>query len=250
MDINELRCRRCGAAIEARDVLEELAIAKCRFCSTVMDLSARDGRVELPQQAPPPARRPAVPVPERFKVEQQGSTLSIEWSWFTFATVFLLVFCFFWDGFLAFWYLGAASADEAPVFVYLFPLIHVAVGVGLTWTALAGLLNHTRLEVERGVMRVHHGPLPWPGNRELQVGEIDQFFCDESVHRGKNSTTYTYNLHVILKSGGQRLKLIGRLEKPEQALFLEHRLETFLGIVDVPISGELPKEGPPSQFRR
>jgi len=241
MDLNALRCRRCGASIDVRDVLEELAIAKCRYCSAVMDLSARGGG-DPSEPAPRPARRAAVPIPERFKVTETPGALAIEWRWFSAMAIFLLFFCVFWDSFLVVWYLGAFSQGDTPVVVFVFPLIHVAVGVGLTWFALASLINRTRIEVERGVLRIRHFPLPWPGNRDVQASELAQLFCDESVHRGKNSTTYTYNLHAMLR-GGRRLKLIGRLEKPELALFLEQKLESFLDILDSPVAGELAKDG-------
>ncbi len=241
MDLNALRCRRCGAAIETRDVHEDLAIAKCRYCSAVMDLSLRDVAIVPGQPVQRPPRRPAVPIPERFTVQEHGGVLAIEWKWFTLANVFLLVFCGFWDSILVFWYAGAGAQKDVPIAFFLFPLIHVAVGVGLTWTALAGLLNKTRIEVERGVMRIRHGPLPWPGNRDLRTDDIEQLFCDESVHRGKNSTTYTYNLHAVVRGSGKRIKLIGRLQKPDVALFLEQKLESHLGIRDIAIQGELSK---------
>lgn len=241
MDYNALRCRNCGATIDSRDVHEDLAIAKCRYCNTVMDL-ARRGQDDAPAQAAPARReRPAVPIPERFKVDQQGGKLTIEWRWFNATFIFLLFFCGFWDSFLVVWYTTAMSSGDAPLIMFVFPLIHVAVGVGLSWYTLAGLLNRTRIEVEQGTLRIRHFPLPWPGNREIPVGDLSQLFCDESVHRNKNSTTYTYNLHAMLRSGGRKLKLIGRLEKPELALFLEQKLESHLGIRDVPVQGELSK---------
>lgn len=246
MDYNALHCRNCGATIDSRDVHEDLAIAKCRYCNTVMDLARRGqdddaSRPDRPAATARPRERPAVPIPERFKVDQQGGKLTIEWRWFNATFIFLLFFCAFWDSFLVIWYLTAMKSGDAPSAVFVFPLIHVTVGLGLTWYTLAGLLNRTRIEVEQGTLRIRHFPLPWPGNRELSVGDLSQLFCDESVHRNKNSTTYTYNLNAMLRSGGRKLKLIGRLEKPELALYLEQKLESHLGIRDVPVQGELSK---------
>ncbi|MBI5548477.1 MAG: hypothetical protein HY901_31735 [Deltaproteobacteria bacterium] len=236
--MNELRCKRCSLNIHAEDVHADLGIAKCRACHAVMDLLSRE-----PAGGPPerPASRAEVAIPKRFKVEQQGSTLSIEWRWFTLAAIFLIFFCCFWDGFLVLWYGLSFSSGEAPAMMLLFPLIHVAIGAGLSWYTLALLINRTRLEVGSGMLRVRHSPLPWPGNRELSATSIEQLYCVEVVHRGKNGTSYTYDLMAVLRTGTKPLKLIGRLEKPEQALFLEQRIESFLGIEDRPVSGELRK---------
>jgi hypothetical protein len=37
---------------------------------------------------------------------------------------------------------------------------------------------------------------------------------------------------------GTDVKLIGGLEKPEQAVYIEQQIESFLGIVDHPVQGE------------
>ena len=237
--MNELRCKRCGVHIHAEDVHADLGIAKCRACHAVMDLLAREPAERSPEK---PVGRADIAIPKRFTVEQQGSTLSIEWRWFTLTAIFLIFFCCFWDGFLVLWYGIALSSGEAPLMALLFPLIHVTVGAGLSWYTLALLLNHTRLEVGSGMLRVRHAPLPWPGNRELPATSIEQLYCVEVVHRGKNGTSYTYNLMAALRAGGKPLKLIGRMERPEQALFLEQRIESFLGMEDRPVPGELRKD--------
>ncbi|MGC4122270.1 MAG: hypothetical protein QM765_48345 [Myxococcales bacterium] len=237
MDINALRCRNCGATIDSRDVHEDLAIAKCRYCSTVLDLARRDPAGEGPATARP--GRASVPMPERFSVDEGPGGLSIEWRWFTFKTIFLIFFCLFWDGFLVVWY-QSAFTDREWVAI-LFPVLHVAVGVSMTWTAIAQLFNRTRIVASRGSLRIQHSPLPWPGNRVLKLSDIDQLFCDETVHKGDDSTTYTYNLRAMLHGTSKRLKLIGSLDRPDQALFLEQQLERFLGIEDRPVHGELSK---------
>ena len=44
------------------------------------------------------------------------------------------------------WY-GIAFAADTPLIAKLFPLLHVAMGIGLTYFTLAGLVNRTTVEV-------------------------------------------------------------------------------------------------------
>lgn len=228
-----MKCDACSAALSPKDIDEARALARCSFCGTLMDVSGRTGtagggRVE----------RPEVPLPPKFRVERLPSGTRISWRWFTPAALFLAFFCVFWDGFLVVWY-GMALAGGAPVAMILFPLIHVAVGVGLTYLTLGMFLNSTTVSVEKGAVVIRHAPLPWPGNRTLGRADVGQLFCAEKVTRGKNGVTVTYEVNVVLKTG-KRLAILKGLEQ-DQALYVEQALERQLGIEDRPVAGELPR---------
>lgn len=72
----------------------------------------------------------------------------------------------------------------------------------------------------------------------LYVRDIEQFYCKERVQRGEHGTQMTYALWVSLK-GGRHLKLLAAGNEPDQALFLEQRLEQALKLKDVQVPGEL-----------
>jgi hypothetical protein len=120
----------------------------------------------------------------------------------------------------------------------VFPLGHVAVGVGLTYYTLAGLLNRTTVEVSQGALRVRHAPLPWMRNRVIAGHEISQLFCEEKQWRRRYSTVKRYRLHAIVGHERRRVSLL-TLDDMQQALYLEQRFEQELGIVDRPVPGEL-----------
>ena len=92
-------------------------------------------------------------------------------------------------------------------------------------------------------LSIRHHPVPWRGNRSLDIGDILQLYCDESYvtkNRTTNpSVTWMYNLNALL-ADGRKLKLLSGLPK-DQALFLEQQLEEWLGIEPYPVSGELEK---------
>jgi hypothetical protein len=148
----------------------------------------------------------------------------------------------FWCGFLFMWYsmafaFGSAFGREFA-FVTLFPLIHVAVGVGITYTALAGWINRTRITVDQGRISVRHGPLPWLGNKDLDGSNVKQLYSKEKVSRGRNSSTTTYEVHALTASGKNE-KLLSGLETSEQALYIEQEIERYFRIEDAPVRGQI-----------
>ena len=90
--------------------------------------------------------RREAPRPERFRQERSGTRTTIAWRWFGFQFLFLALFCVVWDAFLVLWY-TMATGPTMPLMMKLFPLLHVAAGIGLTYYTLAGFLNRTSVEI-------------------------------------------------------------------------------------------------------
>jgi hypothetical protein len=237
MELVPLHCPVCGSAIPGENVHLELAIARCPACKAVYDLAGRKAPPRAPS-APVPAPRAKVPLPAKFQVDDRGHDgMSVSWRWYSPVLFGLLFFCVAWDSFLLFWY-GAALAGDAPWIMIVFPLAHVAVGVGLTYYLIAGFLNRTYVEVSRAQLSIRHAPMPWPGNLDVPGRALTQLYSTEEIRRGKNGTTTTYALNAIDRSGVKR-KLLKGLTEIEQVLWLEQALERQLGIEDRPVEGEL-----------
>lgn len=239
----QLTCEVCHAPLRSEDVRLDLAVAKCHACNAVYDLSGRKARglTVAPPEKPKLVRAKA-PLPTRFHIEDGDGTTHITWRWFTPTHLFMLLFCIVWDGFLVVWY-GIALTANAPLVMSLFPLIHVAVGVGLTYSTLTGLLNRTTIEVSRNRLTIRHGPLPWVGNRSVGGREFTQLYGEETSKTNKGSTTYSYNL-LALDREGRKVKLLGGLTEKDQVLYLEQTLERRLGIEDAPVDGEIAARTP------
>ncbi len=222
------RCSTCGGPIGAQDVDRSLGVATCPHCTTVTELR---GRASV---AVPPSRGELVPLPERFLVSEEPGALRIQWRWFRPSALFLVGFCVFWDGFLVVWYAGAFASGSTVM--ALFPLLHVAAGVTISYVTLATLLNRTVVEARPRELSIVHGPIPWKGALLLRE-DVAQLYVEENVSRGKNGTTVTWGLSAVLRSG-KRQKLLTGLEEKAQALYLERALEARFGIVDQPVTGE------------
>lgn len=241
----QLTCEVCHAPLQPADVRLDLAVAKCHSCNAVYDLSGRKGRAIAAEAAEKPKLfRAKAPLPSRFRVEESDGTTRITWRWFSFIHAFLIFFCIAWDSFLVVWY-GIALNTDAPLIAIIFPVAHVAVGVGLTYYTLTGLVNRTAIEVSRNHLSIRHGPLPWFGNREVPGRQYTQLFGEETSSTSKGNTTYSYNL-CALDRDGQKVKLISNLPEKDQVLYLEQSLERRMGIEDAPVEGEIALRVPAS----
>jgi hypothetical protein len=228
-----LKCPSCASPLKADDVQLAQGIATCSYCRAVMTFAGpgKEPWLERP--------RAPIPLPPRVTLRQTMHGIEIRRRWFTPAVLFLIVFCVFWDGFLVVWYTMAFAA-KGPLLMKLFPMIHVAVGVAVTYSTVASLFNSTRIAIERGEIKVSHGPVPWPGKVTLHSDQIDQLYCKEKISHGKNGPRYSYELWMLLRDGSQKKLVAAGLEK-EQGLYIEQEVERTIGIKDRAVGGELPR---------
>lgn len=249
----QLKCGQCGAPFRAADLHLDRGIAVCSACGSVQRLPASVGSGSSDDSELLPAPKPLgdVPMPAAFMVEDNGHELTIRQRWFHWALLFLLFFAIAWDSFLVGWYwmltsgpFGGNAGMPGPfkLIFFVFPVAHVAVGVGLTYFVLAGLLNLTVIRVADGMLSVRHGPIPWRGNLDLATDGIEQLYCQNKIHKSRNddghtTTSMQYEVHAVVN--GQKQKLLGGLHEADHALFVEQRLERFLGIEDRAVRGEM-----------
>jgi hypothetical protein len=234
----KLTCKSCRLPIPPQDINLEMAIAKCPACGEVFSFLEQIGSESA---AKPTGRLPA-PKPNRFIVEEFGSELTVSYRWFTPALFFMVFFCLFWDGFMVMWYSIAISqilnGQPAAWAMAAFGLLHLAVGVGITYSTLASFVNRTEVKLAGGMLTVRHGPMRWGGNHTLSVDDILQFYCSDRTHSSRRRHWSSYQLNV-LKKDGTKLVLLASLTEPEEALFLEEQLELKLGIAPRQVPGEL-----------
>jgi hypothetical protein len=244
-----LFCPLCGSLIPAEDMNLDTGLAKCRECDNLFgfaeaahspDVAGRRDAASVTASAGSAGGSGSelgaiLPRPPQMRVEEWGGAWRVSWRWFKWDYVGLLLFCVFWDGFLVFWY-TLAFTQGGPLLMKLFPILHVAVGVSLTYTVLAGFLNRTRIEVSpAGELTVRHFPLPWARNRSIPAGQIEQLFCEESSWRNNNRRTFHLSAALV---GGRKVCLVSSFNDPGEAKFLEQQIERQLRIKPRPVVGE------------
>ncbi len=233
-------------------------VAKCSGCNAVFDFSEQLSPAERaePAAAATLTQRPLpVALPTGWKIQRRDGEpldggfsyrasphhavqeLSLSWRWFSPGKhLFMLIFAVGWNSFLVFWY-QAVSQGGAPWLFYVFPLVHVAVGVSMAYGALTGLVNRTTITVGDRELTVRHGPLPWRGNHTIAHRDVAQLFCQK--HMTKNKSAHTFAVHAQLQD--RELELVSNLPEARQALYIEQLIEGALGIEDAPVAGELKK---------
>lgn len=246
MQLADIGCKNCGRPIPARDLDMRHALAKCLACGSAFSFAHW---LPTSERTDAVAARPKVEMPRGFDVEDDFGDFVIRRRWFHPALFFLLFFCVAWDSFLIGWYVIAGSVlgelfDGGPgaifgLFFLIFPLGHVAVGVGLTYTVAAGFLNTTTIRIADGRLSVRHAPLPWGKEESFPVADIDQLFCTSwtPVRRRHNASNFNYSVQAV-RTDGVKFKVLGAINDLDHALFIEQSLEDHLGLVDRRVAGE------------
>jgi predicted Zn finger-like uncharacterized protein len=248
-------CPNCQSMITADDLNLNQMIGKCQQCHTVFALDDHvnqlktsaskkgvntfDSAWKLESAIEPKKQIHTLedlgPTPKSIHVEKHGKHMRISRRWFSAKFIFLTIFVMFWDGFLVLWYSIIPSQADA-MFIW-FPLIHVAVGIGLTYYTLAGYLNKTHLLIDHQNLHIKHAPLPWRGNYVIALKSITQFYCKERIMRSKNGHTRSYSLNYIDEYKRHHEILTG-IPKPLEVQYLEQVLEFYLGITNQEVSRE------------
>ena len=223
-----LTCPSCGAKVS---ITEDASRYRCEYCGNEHILN--DHTTAL---AAPTPIRPVITVPSSVWIEKDGQSARIIQRWFSFKYIPMAFFCVAWDAFLIFWY-SMALGGGLPWIFSVFPVVHLAVGVGLTYSTLCGFFNRTVLEITRDELSIWFEPLPWIGEKTIKLTEVKQLFCKEKVSRGENSTTSQYQLLAVTRDNRQ-IHLVDNLDSPDVALFIEQQIERWLKIKDYPVAGE------------
>lgn len=166
-------------------------------------------------------------IPEGFELIETAQGKLIRRKWFSWAVVPLLIFAIVWDGFLIFWYGAAVASDgEAPWIMILFPLGHVAVGVGITYFVICSFFNKTDVLITSDEVSIITHPLPWPGSKRVPARDI----LDLRVrHRFANEGQTQFALMYVDGTNHER-KLLGSISHHEQALFIEDKIREALNL--------------------
>ena len=240
----DLVCSSCGAPFTNDDLDLRRGVANCRYCHAVTSLQTAQTSTAAPAVSAPAVDR-LVPQPDSVHIDEWPNELVITRRWFSPVLIFLAFFCVAWDSFLVFWYwMGFThGAEMGPMrlIMFIFPICHVAVGVGLTYTTVAGFFNRTIIQVTHNELTIWNGPIPcpWARNRTLNVDAIRQLFTQ--IGLSSNDSGRTQGLFEVkaLLANGRSEKLLSGLPDMQQAEFIRQKIEQFLNLEHQPVAGEV-----------
>ena len=222
----ELKCPNCGSKLSPESISPELSAARCGHCSALF-------AIDLPERKR--IERPEVVMPKGTKIEERMGELVISRRWIGPMAFVTLVFALFWNGFMLFW--NGIAFTQGIWIMSAFGIIHTGVGLFLIYSVFGMFLNSTVFRVGRGLLEVRIGPVPWKGNKTISVHDVTQLYCSEKVSHGKNGSSVSYKVEVVL-GGNRRETLVGGLSSADEALFIEQQVEKYLGLLDTPVAGE------------
>lgn len=223
----DLACKRCGAAIGEDGLDRARHLAHCPQCDLVCDT-----RTDAPAVAKGNA---TIPMPKNIQLNDIGHQFHMTRRWLSAHVVYLILLCLVWNGVLVVWY--RTAVNDGSWLMLIPPLLHVVVGTLLLYYTLACIVNVTHFRVRDDMLHVRHWPLPMPGKLDVTARDIAQIFAVEHSHHTRNGPKHHYSVNLLMQDESQR-KLVGKLAQPEQALFIERALESYLGIVDQPVPGD------------
>ncbi len=230
----QIHCRYCAAEIPPENINLDNLVAKCSSCNAVFSIA---GELRMAEgEKPKKSQRQSVPMPKYVQVEETPGELKITRKWFSLLQVPLVFFAVVWNGFMLFWYSIAISTGQGQM--ALCGTLHLAVGLFLIYTVATNFVNSTLITANAEQLDIQHGPIPAMGNKTLTAVDIVQVYCKQTIHRGKNSTSVTYEVLAIMNDQ-RRETLLNGLYNAEQALYIEQELERFLGIENRQVPGEM-----------
>ena len=230
MKSHSVFCPNCSSRIGAENINVHEFVGKCEGCDHVFPLNLRRIRPNTESPGPEPSQPSGVVIDRGWDRE-----LLIVRRWFEPGLFGLLFFCIVWDGFLVFWYsmvlFGMEQRHQFEWMPVLFPLLHVATGVWMTYYVIAGFFNESVICTDWELFWVRHGPVPWYGNRDLLIEEIQGFEVDLG-HSTNNQPSYSLSAHV---DDGRKMVLVAGLQL-RQAQYIGWHLANYLS---VPLSESL-----------
>ena len=244
---------KCGACKQELQGQTKLPLASCPLCGAEFSpLTARWVAIEEHFEALrfTPKVRCALTLEPAEKVASyreasspnQGVSLEMSHFWIRLNRVIpLSIVTMIWNLFLVFWYTKLfdgvdPSGDWWALLIscvfFIFPLLHVAFGLGLIYFTIVSIFNATKVTLSDAGVHVTHGPIPTftPLSWQAQAQDIKQLL----VRRGLGARGGVIWKLIADVKGESLRDMIGAIQSRATANAVESMLEELLGIVDDP----------------
>ena len=183
-----------------------------------------------------PDNQQTIQTPESIHVQESTYELTVDWRWSRSSGTFIVIFAIIWNGIL-FGIYAEMYASNVPLVTYLFPLIHLLIGLIVGYVGLLNLVNKTIVTANRNELSISHKPLPWFGAKVVNRINIKQLYVVEVITKTKHGYSTSYAIKA-LDQNSKPFDVVKGLPKVEMAKYLEQRIESFWKIENAPVQGE------------
>lgn len=210
-----MQCPACLSEVSLNRLDLQRKRARCQKCGHVFDCASQvPASVFADDQHMEPS--------EKVRIQQQGSTLKILYTWTSAKYFATLIFGAAWN--LVIIYVFYEMSSQAPVFVMVLPVAFLLVGVGVLYYSLCGFFNRSEVTVTPHVFTVWHGPLPLFGSRSFRPTDITEVSI--KVLYGKNNEETGYALEVQVPEG--RMTVLKEIDDLDDAQLIKRKLQAVL----------------------
>ena len=178
-------------------------------------------------------------LPKGFELNYFDEYMQITRVWHSFNTLFVLIGALIFNGVWMTNGFFEILFSDRELLLKLFCLSFIVIGIGLIYFTIATWLNKTQIYVSKNAIEIKHKPVPWPGNKRIETGNLKQLYV-KKVHRGSRNNNPSYSYSVLgLTTENQQFKLITGLQRHQHAHFIERKVEGYLGIENEEFSDDI-----------
>lgn len=127
------------------------------------------------------------------------------------------------------------TSDKGIEYTKVVLISMMLVPILLSFSLVLGILvNKTIIIVTKKYILVRHGPLPWFGNRRIEISDIDQLYRERYTVYYPTEPRYQaikYRVGVVLKNS-KKIDLVVEIDSYYFASFLEEKIKGWLEIQD------------------
>lgn len=171
-------------------------------------------------------------LPKRMKIDYFDDYMHIQKKWVGQSTLIIGLLFLVWVGvFLRTFKLVAEGIRDGDLPLILLALLFAVGAALLAYFLVANWLNKTDIFVNKYLIEIRISPMPWRGNMQLDTADIKEFFVERHVAGSEKKRKVTFAV-LFRQNNDKTTNLVSGLESQDQALFIEKRIENYLGMSD------------------
>ncbi len=163
-------------------------------------------------------------LPEGISIESEGPVQIIHYEWYSNFYIPIIIFFALWDLFLIGYFIQELGRHANILELVVVSAPQTLIGAVMSYFSIAIIVNETIIELGNSELKVTHTPLPWRGNRTINVCDIQSVECERG---GGSRHSPSIDIVLYFKNGGRRT-LLSMIQNRETADFIKKQVREFI----------------------